>query len=127
MLACEKKIRDNTPEIKPVRAKSWVVVSTFELFYCCFFPSIFQAGKLLPRGHGTKECMVIPEDKPTPDLAKHIRGALRPGVGEIWDTSCRTGDPPVDPEISHGKKTSSSLKVATQFNRYYRPQFISFP
>jgi len=47
----------------------------------------------------------------TPDLVKRIRGVIRPETGKIWDNTCRTGDAPVDPKMTHGIKSRSSLKV----------------
>ncbi len=54
----------------------------------------------------------MPAEGVTPDLVNRVRSNLRPEVGQIWDTSSRTGDPPVNPELSHGIKTVSSMKVS---------------
>lgn len=81
-----------------------------------YLTSTLQAGKLLPRGHGTKECLDFPPSsleggRVTPDLVRRIRGVIRPEVGQRWEAIRRTGDLPVDPDIAHGVQTLSSLKV----------------
>ena len=69
---------------------------------------------MFPKSHGTKECLVTSPAtaaRVTPDLVKRVRGVFRPEPGLPWDQTCRTGDPPVDPDLSHGVKTASSLKA----------------
>ena len=61
--------------------------------------------------HESRNALVVPGEGVTPDLVKRVRGTLHPEVGLTWDTSNRTGDPPVNPELSHSIKTVSSLKV----------------
>lgn len=69
---------------------------------------------MIPKGHGTKECMVVPPaGRATPELVKRIRGVFRPEPGCTWDLSKRSTDPPLDPALKHGVKTVSSLKVYT--------------
>jgi hypothetical protein len=67
------------------------------------------------KGHGTKECLDFTpsseERKVTPDGVTRMRSVVRPGPGQRWGECERTGDPPVDPDLSHGIKTVSSLKV----------------
>ena len=78
--------------------------------------SYCQAGKVWVKGHGTRECMdfsPVSEGRDrTPDGVRRMRGVFRPEPGVPWDSCRRTGDPPVDPDLSHGVKTVSSLKVS---------------
>lgn len=99
MLACSKNIRDNTPETRP-------------------------AGKVFAKGYGTKECLVTPPTgRVTPDIVKHMRGVLRPEPGLPWELPQRTGEPPVNPDLSHGIKTASSLKAAHLVNPFPKTRF----
>lgn len=114
MLACERRIRDSTPEIR--------AVCLFALRVHCYKSSIHtlcvscasvQAGKLIPRGHGAKECLVVGGGKQpqTPELVKKFRSFTHPEAGQARVFRSPTGDPHIDEDICHGVKTKSSLEV----------------
>lgn len=104
-----RKIRDSAPDTKPVSCSQLAINPELHLDIFC------QAGKVWVKGHGTKECMDFTppsgERNRTPDGVRRMRGVFRPEPGQSWDSYHRTGDPPIDPNLSHGVKTVSSLKV----------------
>lgn len=72
-----------------------------------------QAGKLIPRGHGAKECLVVGDGKQpqTPELVKKFRSFTHPEAGQARVFRSPTGDSHIDEDICHGVKTKSSLEV----------------
>ena len=82
--------------------------STYVYMYVCT-----QAGKLIPRGHGAKECLVVTHGNggqpQTPELVKKFRHP-EPGQARMFQSP--TGDTNIDDDVCHGVKTKSSLEVA---------------
>ena len=74
-----------------------------------------QAGKLIPRGHGAKECLVVgPGDgkqPQTPERVKKFRSLTRPEAGQARIFLSPSENPHTDEDICHGVKTTSSLEV----------------
>ena len=71
-----------------------------------------QAGKLIPRGPGARECLDHSRDHaPTPDLVRQFHGTTRPAPGQQRVFHSFAGDSPVAKEMRHGIKTKESLVV----------------
>lgn len=75
-----------------------------------------QAGKLIPRGHGAKECLIVTHANDghpqTPERVKKFRSLTHPEPGQARMFRSPTEGPNVDEDICHGVKTKSSLEVA---------------
>ena len=80
-----------------------------------WFKNTAQAGKLIPRGHGAKECLIVTHasggQPRTPERVKKFRSLTHPEPGQARVFRSPTEDPNIDEDICHGVKTKSSLEV----------------